>query len=192
MSSWSTKNSTRKGTRWSTAKALQQFVLVQLHILFPHFNREEHHSAEVSLCFFFESKVPLSHIHIIFFRDTVYSSIVILSCFVTCSKKIMKPMYSRYMQCTGMMRVSLSTLDFKILCNTATRSEICPLPLHHICREVQVMQSLRSQVSRTTESGLMDSKYISNSCFKYKLTANSSTPSAYNAPILDFFNPSHI
>lgn len=50
----------------------------------------------------------------------------------------------------------LPLLDFKILCKTATMTEICPLPPLHICEEVQFTQILRSSISRTTKSTDMD------------------------------------
>lgn len=86
------KTPSERALIWSAATAVQWFVLLLLRILFLHFNRSEHLSDEIRLCFFFESEVPLFHIHIALFRDSVYLSIVVSSCFVIFSYEIMKTM----------------------------------------------------------------------------------------------------
>lgn len=85
------KTPSERALIWSAATAVQWFVLLLLRILFLHFNRSEHLSGEIRLCFFFESEV-LFHIHIALFRNTVYLSIVVSSCFVIFSYEIMKTM----------------------------------------------------------------------------------------------------
>lgn len=131
------KTPSERALIWSTAKALQQFIVMQLHILLLHFNREKHLSVEVSLFLLWKWSSSFPRSQYILQRLCLFKNSNFVM-FCDTGKKIHQT------HAVHGCNDAVSVLSTTVLCKIATMSEICPLPCAHICREEQVLQCLRS------------------------------------------------